>query len=61
MANGLVVYIKESIEELKKVVWPTKDETIRNTIVVSVLSIFVASFLGGSDYLLNNMLKFLVK
>ena len=59
--NRLVVYIRESIEELKKIVWPTRQETVQNTVFVIVISLVVSSFLGGSDYIFNNLLKLLIK
>ena len=51
--NKLLNYISLSRQELKKVVWPTKKEVRQHTIMVVVLSIGVAIFLGIVDYLLN--------
>ncbi len=59
--NALAVYLRESIEELKKIVWPTREETLQHTIYVIVISLIVAGFLGGADYLFNTLLKFLIK
>lgn len=50
-------YIKQSIEELKKVTWPTKKETYNYTLVVIFVSAGVAIFLGGLDYLFSNIIK----
>ncbi|MEK7618793.1 MAG: preprotein translocase subunit SecE [Patescibacteria group bacterium] len=44
-----VRYFKESYFELKKVVWPTRQEIITHTIIVIVMSIFIAVFLGALD------------
>lgn len=38
--------------ELAKVVWPSKSETIRYTVTVIVFSLVVAAILGAFDYLL---------
>ncbi len=46
-------YVKESWEELKKVVWPTKKETLNHTLMVIGISTGVALFLGVVDYLLT--------
>lgn len=35
---------------MKKVNWPTKDETLRYTLVVVAVSLVVAVFLGGLDF-----------
>lgn len=61
MANPLVSYIRESREELRKVVWPSRRETANHTLLVIALSVFLAIFLGAMDYLLNQLLKLVVK
>lgn len=53
MANPLGTYLKGAYEELKKVVWPSRQETIQHTLVVIGLSLTLAVFLGAVDYLLN--------
>ena len=49
----LFKYINESRKELKKVVWPSKKEVTRHTILVIIISLVVAIFIGLSDYILN--------
>jgi preprotein translocase subunit SecE len=61
MANRLVNYIKASIEEMKKVTWPTKKETYNYTLLVIGLSLAVAIFLGALDYLFNLLLGLVIK
>ncbi|MFA4834088.1 MAG: preprotein translocase subunit SecE [Patescibacteria group bacterium] len=61
MANRLVDYIKASIEEMKKVTWPTKKETYNYTLLVIGLSLAVAAFLGALDYLFNWLLGLVIK
>lgn len=53
----IVSYFKESKDELKKVAWPTRKEVVRNTILVIVISLFVAVFLGVLDIVFNFGLK----
>ncbi len=55
--NRIVKFIKGSRTELKKVVWPTREETIRHTLTVIVMSGILALFLGGVDYALQFILK----
>ncbi|USN53186.1 MAG: preprotein translocase subunit SecE [Candidatus Nomurabacteria bacterium] len=57
MAFHLVNYIRESRDELKKVVWPTRGETTRHTLMVIAVSLGVAAFLGIVDYTLNFLLE----
>lgn len=49
----LATYLKESIAELKKVVWPTKKQTRDYSIIVIAMSLGVAIFFGILDYVLN--------
>ena len=38
--------------ELAKVVWPTRNETLKYTLTVIIFSIVIAAVLGAFDYLL---------
>jgi preprotein translocase subunit SecE len=47
---------------MKKVNWPTKDETIKYTLIVIGVSLAVAAFLGGLDFIFTWLLnKFIIK
>lgn len=59
--NKIINYIRDSWIELKKVSWPSKQETYKNTIMVIVVSISIAAFLGLADYGLNLGLEQLIK
>lgn len=59
--NKLTNYLKESYKELKKVIWPSKKETWRYTLLVIGISLVVASFLGAMDYFLNWGLNLIIK
>ncbi len=52
----IIQYFKESKQELKKVVWPSKKEIINLTLLVILISLGVAIFLGLIDYLLTLIL-----
>ena len=43
-------FTNEVIDELRKVVWPTKQETIRSTLVVVIFTFIVAFSLAAYDY-----------
>jgi len=42
-------FIKEVIAELKKVNWPTREETMKLTVVVIAIMILVGIFIGALD------------
>ena len=56
-----VGFLKETQDELKKVVWPTQKEVIRLTVTVIVFSVIVGLFIGAMDYLFVKGLELLVK
>ncbi|MCD6249003.1 MAG: preprotein translocase subunit SecE [candidate division Zixibacteria bacterium] len=45
-------YTKETLAELRKMTWPTKDELIGSTIVTVVVSVILAIFIGIIDRIL---------
>ena len=51
MTNKITTFLQESRVELKKVTWPTKEQTIQYTMAVVVVSLGIAAFLGALDYL----------
>jgi preprotein translocase subunit SecE len=57
---SLKSYLTESYTELKKVNWPTRQETIRLTLIVIGFALGVAVFLGILDILFSNALTELV-
>ena len=56
--NRLIVYLRESIAELKKVVWPSRKQTRDHTVMVIAVSIGVALFLGLIDLILERFVLF---
>jgi preprotein translocase subunit SecE len=58
--NKLIKYIKESSIEMKKVTWPSKKETYRYTVLVIIISLSVAAFLGALDYIFNFGFKLVI-
>jgi preprotein translocase subunit SecE len=58
--NRLVQYFRETRAELRKVVWPTREEAVNLTVIV-VATIFAMSvFLGFFDYLFTVLFRFLI-
>ncbi len=60
LPSGLLTFIKQAREELKKVQWPTREVTTQYTIVVIFSSIVVGAFVGGVDYLLMRLLETII-
>lgn len=47
--NVIVRRLRETRNELRKVVWPTREETIRLTIVVLTISTIIGAILAVGD------------
>ena len=47
--NAIVRTFREVRSEMKKVVWPTREETIRLTIVVIAISVVISVILFAAD------------
>jgi len=50
-------FLREAYSEMKKVSWPSREQTIQYTTLVIVISISVALFLGVLDYMFGNFIK----
>ena len=55
MAFNPLSYLKESKAEFDKVIWPTRQEVVRLTILVIVVSVIVGSYIAGLDAILTNI------
>jgi preprotein translocase subunit SecE len=56
-----IAFLRETRDELKKVVWPTRQEIIRLTAVVIAVSLLVGVFLGGLDFIFTKSIQTIVK
>jgi preprotein translocase subunit SecE len=50
-AGGLRGFMRDTRGELRKVSWPTRREAQSLTVVVIIVMVVMAIFLGGFDYL----------
>lgn len=60
MAKSPVVFLKEVQAELGKVIWPGRNEVIRLTIVVLLVSLIVGLFIGALDFVFTKIFSFLI-
>jgi preprotein translocase subunit SecE len=59
-AGNPINFVRDVRSELRKVAWPTRRETANLTVVVVALSVAVGLFLGGTDYVFQELFKFLL-
>ncbi|MFN8492107.1 MAG: preprotein translocase subunit SecE [Caldilineaceae bacterium] len=58
--NVFVRYFKDTRAEISKVTWPTREEGIRLTWVVLVVTVISALILSGLDLLFSTLVVFIV-
>lgn len=55
--NPVVHFYRETVGELRKVSWPTRDEAVNLTMIVIVVLVAMAVFLGAIDLFGEKMLQ----
>jgi preprotein translocase subunit SecE len=58
--NRLSQYFRETRAELRKVVWPTRQEATNLTLIVVGTVVAMSIFFGAIDYLLTSLFRFLI-
>jgi len=53
----LITFLKEVKVEMKKVNWPTRQETIKYSLIVVGASAVLAAFLGGLDFVFTSIIN----
>ncbi len=57
--NAAQRYFRETVGELRKVSWPTRQEAINLTIITLVVIVVMSAFLGTLDYIFNQLFAFI--
>ena len=60
MFNKLAQFFTEAYAELKKVSWLSRREAVASTLVVVILVIIIAIFVGFTDFVLARILAVLL-
>lgn len=55
--NAIARYFNETSGELRKVSWPTRQEATQLTVLVLIVMVAMALFLGLVDFLAGEILK----
>ena len=54
IAESIKTYLVGSYVEMKKVTWPTKNQTINYSILVILMSLGIAAFFAALDYIFSS-------
>ncbi|NCO51276.1 MAG: preprotein translocase subunit SecE [Deltaproteobacteria bacterium] len=57
MIGNTSKFLSDVKGELKKVTWPTRKDTYASSLVVIILVLFSALFLGGVDLILSRLIR----
>lgn len=57
--QAAIGFIKESRTELRKIIWPTRQETTQTTLIVGAICLVVALALWGIDAIIVAIINFL--
>jgi preprotein translocase subunit SecE len=58
--DRLPKFFRDIISELRKVSWPTREETTRLTIAVIIVSVTIGLLLGGVDFLFSELVDYTI-
>ena len=59
--NGLTSFFREVEAELKRITWPSKDETKKAFIAVVLFTLMYTILVGGLDFIFENLFKIILK
>lgn len=58
---GFNQFVRETRQELKKVSWPSREELLGSTGVVILMTFLMAALIGGIDFVLSILMRFLIR
>ena len=59
-SNGVIGFFREVKAEVKKITWPSKDETKKAFIAVVVFTLLYTILVGGLDSIFSNLFKMIL-
>lgn len=58
---SILTFLKEVKAEIKKITWPSKDETKKALIAVAIVSLGYMILVGGLDFIFQNLFEVILK
>ena len=59
--GGILKFFREIKAEIKRITWPSKDETKKALIAVRVVTILYTVIVSGFDYIFQNLFEVILK
>jgi len=60
-SNGLFSFFREVKAEVKRITWPSKDETKKAFIAVVVFTLMYTILVGGLDFIFKSLFEMILK
>lgn len=57
MKEKIVNFFNDVVKEMEKVTWPTRDELMESTKIVIIVSLLIAAFAWGVDWVVSKALQ----
>ncbi|MBA4311049.1 MAG: preprotein translocase subunit SecE [Chlorobiaceae bacterium] len=57
MKEKIIAFLTDTVKEMKKVTWPSKDELRESTIIVLAVCGIIAAFVFGVDWVVSTLMK----
>ena len=58
--RNIWAFVQDAQVEVRRVVWPTKEETMQTTLIVLLVVVFVSLILWGLDWVLGESIGYLL-
>lgn len=59
--GGILKFFREVKAEVKRITWPSKNDTKKALIAVGVVVLIYIILVGGLDYIFQNLFEFILK
>jgi preprotein translocase subunit SecE len=59
--NAVQRYYRETVGELRKVSWPTRQEAMNLTTITLIVVVTMSAFLGALDYIFNQLFAWILR
>lgn len=60
-SNGLFSFFREVKAEVKRITWPSKDETKKAFVAVVVFTLMYTILVGGLDFIFKSLFEMILK
>jgi preprotein translocase SecE subunit len=61
LMKTIVTYVRESLEELRQVRWPTQQQAVRLTVIVVAFIALTSIFFGLVDAFINQVIRWTIR